>query len=840
MTSIEPGPQGRWVGNTLAEFERDLADNLCYERGTTAESASALDAYWTLAVTVRDRLADRRVRTARANYVANPKFVYYLSAEYMLGRQFRQNALYTGTAELARQAVVASGFSAGDLEDLDVEPGLGNGGLGRLAACLLDSLATLDVPAVGYGIRYEFGIFKQAFEDGHQVELPDDWTFYGNPWEFPAPDDLQVVGFYGHTEAAEDDQGGLRARWVPGEMVRGEPSHMLVPGYGTQTVNIFRLWRARAGRESFDLGLFNAGRYAEAVEAQMRSENLTKVLYPSDSTEAGRELRLKQQYFLVSCSLRDIIRRFRFRNSDWEAFPDKVVIQLNDTHPVLAIPELMRLLVDENGVGWEQAWSITRRTFAYTCHTLLPEALETWPVPLFERLLPRHLEIIYALNHFFLQDVRARYPGDDGRVARMSLIQEVPERRVRMANLAVAGSFAVNGVAGLQSRLLAQTTLRDFADLWPEKFRNVTNGVSPRRFLRLANPRLSALITARLGDDRWLTDLERLAELEALADDTEFQAQWREAKRQNKIDLAFHVLAATGVIIDPASLFDVMVKRLHEYKRQFLKLLHVVTVYNRIKADPGAAVTPCTVIFGAKAAPGYQQAKRIIKLINSVAAVVNADPDVAGRIKVVFIPDYNVSVAELVVAAGNVSEQISLAGKEASGTGNMKLALNGALTVGTLDGANIEIRDRIGTGNFFLFGVTADQAVAIRQGGYSPRACYEGDPELKAAIDALTSGAFSGGDHDAVEQVLSSILDWDEYLVLADYRSYIDCHDRAVAPAWTDQDQWTQMSILNTARSGFFSSDRTVRDYNRDIWHTEPVPVPAYATADPEAPRPSS
>ncbi|MGD0606517.1 MAG: glycogen/starch/alpha-glucan phosphorylase, partial [Streptosporangiaceae bacterium] len=794
----------------------------------TAESASALDAYWTLAVTVRDRLADRRVRTARANYEANPKFIYYLSAEYMLGRQFRQNALYTGTAGLARQAMAGSGYSAGELEELDVEPGLGNGGLGRLAACLLDSMATLDMPAVGYGIRYEFGIFKQAFEDGHQVEHPDDWTFYGNPWEFPAPDDLQLVGFYGHTEAAEDDQDGLRARWVPGEVVRGEPSHMLVPGYGTQTVNILRLWRARAGRESFDLGLFNEGRYAEAVAAQMRSENLTKVLYPNDSTEAGRELRLKQQYFLVCCSLRDIIRRFRFRNSDWETFPDKVVIQLNDTHPVMAIPELMRLLVDEHGLGWEQAWSITRRTFAYTCHTLLPEALETWPVPLFGRLLPRHLEIIHALNRSFLQDVRARYPGDEGRVARMSLIQEGPEQRVRMANLAVAGSFAVNGVAGLQSRLLAETTLRDFADLWPEKFRNVTNGVSPRRFIRLANPRLSTLITARLGDGQWLTDLDRLAELEAFAGDGEFRVQWREAKRQNKIDLAAHVLAATGVTIDPASLFDVMVKRLHEYKRQLLKLLHIITVYNRIKADPAAAVTPSTVIFGAKAAPGYQQAKRIIKLINSVAAVVNADSDVAGRIKVVFIPDYNVSVSELVVAAGNLSEQISLAGKEASGTGNMKLALNGALTVGTLDGANIEIRDRVGDGNFFLFGLTADQAAATRRDGYSPRARYESDPELKAAIDALASGAFSGADHHATQEVLSSILDWDEYLILADYRSYIDCLDQAVIPAWTDQDRWTQMSILNTARSGFFSSDRTVRDYCRDIWQAKPVPVPPY------------
>ena len=834
MTPEGSEPKARWVGNTLAEFQRNLADNLCYQRGTTVESASAQDVYWTLAVTVRDRLADRRARTARANYEANPKFIYYLSAEYMLGRQFRQNALYTGTAGLARQASAASGYSAGELEDLDVEPGLGNGGLGRLAACLLDSLATLDVPAVGYGIRYEFGIFKQAFEDGQQVELPDDWTFYGNPWEFPAPDDLQVVGFYGHTEAVDDNQGGLRARWVPAEMVRGEPSHMLVPGYGTETVNILRLWRARAGRESFDLGLFNEGRYAEAVAAQMRSENLTKVLYPSESTEAGRELRLKQQYFLVCCSLRDIIRRFRFRNSDWETFPDKVVIQLNDTHPVLAIPELMRLLVDEHGIDWEQAWSITRRTFAYTCHTLLPEALETWPVPMFGRLLPRHLEIIYALNRFFLEDIRARYPGDDGRLARMSLIQEGPEHRVRMANLAVVGSFAVNGVAELQSRLLAATTLRDFADLWPAKFLNVTNGVSPRRFLRLANPRLSGLITARLGDDRWLTDLERLGELEAFADDEQFRAQWREVKRQNKIDLAFHVLAATGIAVDPASLFDVMVKRLHEYKRQFLKLLHIITVYNRIKADPAAVVTPCTVIFGAKAAPGYQQAKRIIKLINSVAAVVNADLDVAGRIKVVFMPDYNVSVSELVVAAGNVSEQISLAGKEASGTGNMKLALNGALTVGTLDGANIEIRDRVGADNFFLFGVTADQAVAIRQGGYSPRAWYDGDPELKAAIDALASGALSGGDHDAVEPVLSSILDWDEYLVLADYRSYVDCHDRAVGPAWADQDHWTHVSILNTARSGFFSSDRTVRDYTRDIWHTPPVTP--YSAADPEVP----
>jgi starch phosphorylase len=840
MTPGGPRPQGRWLGNTLADFERDLTDNLCYERGTTVESASFRDAYWTLAVTVRDRLADRRARTARANYVANPKFVYYLSAEYMLGRQLAQNAMYTGTADFARQAFARFGVSAGDVEALDVEPGLGNGGLGRLAACLLDSLATLDMPAVGYGIRYEFGIFKQAFEQGFQIEHPDDWAFYGNPWEFPAPDDRQVVGFYGHTEAADDDQGGLRARWVPGETVRAEPSHMLVPGYGTETVNIIRLWQARAGRESFDLALFNAGRYAEAVESTMRSEHLTKVLYPSDSTPAGRELRLKQQYFLVSCSLRDIIRRFRFRNSDWADFPAKVVIQLNDTHPVLAIPELIRLLVDEHGVSWEQAWSITRRVFAYTCHTLLPEALETWPVEMFERLLPRHMQIIYALNQFFLDDVRARHPGDDERIARMSLIQEAPERRVRMANLAVIGSFAVNGVAELQSRLLAQTTLRDFADLWPAKFLNQTNGVSPRRFLGLANPRLSALITARLGDQRWLTDLDRLRELEAFTGDAEFCEQWRVVKRLNKLDLAAHARAATGVTIDPGSLFDVMIKRLHEYKRQILKLLHVITLYNRIKADPDAVLTPYTVIFAAKAAPSYQQAKRIIKLINSVASVVNADPDVRDRIKVVFLPDYNVTVSELVVPAANISEQISLAGKEASGTGNMKLALNGAVTVGTLDGANIEIRDRVGAGNFFLFGLTADEVTATRQAGYDPRACYRDDAELKAAIKMITSGAFSDGDREIFEPVIGSLLKWDEYMVLADYRPYVDCHDRAAGPAWAGQDQWTRMSILNTARSGFFSSDRTVRSYCRDIWHIEPVPVPLDGTAVPEVPRPSS
>jgi starch phosphorylase len=824
MTS-RPVPSLRHVGTTLADFQQDLLNNLYYQRGTTIESASLHDAYQTLAITVRDRLVDRRARTAAAHYEANPRFVYYLSAEYLLGRQLRQNVLYTGTEEMARRAFTELGVSYEQLEALDVEPGLGNGGLGRLAACLLDSMATLDIPAVGYGIRYEFGIFKQAFDQGWQAEQPDDWTFYGNPWEFPAPDDRQVIGFYGHTERLGDDPSGLRGRWITGETVRGEPSHMLVPGYGTETVNIIRLWHARASKRSFDLARFEAGQYAEAVEQVVRSENISKVLYPDDSTPPGRELRLKQQYFLVSCSLRDIIRRFRFRNSDWDTFSDKVVIQLNDTHPVLAVTELMRLLVDEHGLEWEHAWTIVQGTFAYTCHTLLPEALETWPVWLFQRLLPRHMEIIYSLNDQFLKRVREQYADDPDRVARMSLIEEGPEARVRMANLAVVGSFAVNGVAALHSELLAKTTLRDFAEMTPAKFHNVTNGVTPRRFVRLANPRLSALITARLGGEDWLRDLDALKGLEPSADDANFRAYWAGVKRLNKVDLAARAAESTGAMVDPDALCDVMVKRFHEYKRQFLKVLHVVTLYNRIMANPQGDVVPRTVVFGGKAAPGYHAAKRMIKLINSVAEVVNADRTVGRRLTVAFLPDYNVSLSELIVPAADLSEQISLAGKEASGTGNMKLALNGALTIGTLDGANIEIRDQVGAENFFLFGMTASEAVTCRADGYSPRERYEADPELKAAMDAIASGRFSGGDTEVFAGVIDSILGWDEYLTLADYRPYINTQD-AAEQVWLDREQWTRMSILNTARCGFFSSDRTIRDYCREVWKVEPVTVP--------------
>jgi len=796
-------------GDTPGDFGRDLLSNLYYQRGTTLESASPQDAYHSLALTVRDRLVDRYIRTAAAYYRANPRFIYYLSAEYMLGKQLDQNLLYSGTEECARRALDGLGLSLPDLVALDIEPGLGNGGLGRLAACLLDAMATQDIPAVGYGIRYDFGIFKQAFQDGGQVERPDDWAFYGNPWEFHASDDQQTVGFYGHVEPLE----GVRKSWVPGEIVLGEPSHMLVPGHGTSTVNIIRLWRARASRESFDLSRFGAGQYGEAVEEIVRSENISKVLYPDDSTELGRELRLKQQHFLVTCALRDIVRRFRLRNSDWDAFAGKVVIQLNDTHPVMAIAELMRMLVDEEGLEWDRAWAITRRTFAYTCHTLLPEALETWPVALVRRLLPRHMEIIFLINHLFLREVAARYPGDAAKLRELSIIQEGAEQRVRMAHLAVVGSSAVNGVAELHSRLLAATTLHGFAELWPGRFHNVTNGISPRRFMRLANPRLSGLITERLGDEGWLTDLDRLSQLESAATDPGFRERWREVKRLNREDLAAQVLAVTGVVLDPDALCDVMIKRFHEYKRQLLRVLHVIALYHRIRRGEVADVVPRSIVFGGKAAPGYYAAKRIMRLANSVADLVNEDPAVSPYLKMVFLPDYNVSRAQLIIPAADLSEQISLAGKEASGTSNMKLALNGALTIGTLDGANVEIRDRVGADNFFLFGLDITGVTALEKRGYLPRMYYDRDTELREVLDTV-----AGFDKEIVDDLLHR----DEYLTLADYRAYVDCQDE-VARAWRDQEAWTRSSILNTARSGFFSADRTVRDYCRDIWHVTPL-----------------
>jgi glycogen phosphorylase len=807
----------------VAQFRRELLQNLHDRVGTDLSFATPGEAYLALAYTVRERLIQRWLDTLHAGIDSQARFVCYLSAEYLIGRQLDNNLLHTGTEDVAREALSDLGLSLDELRALEAEPGLGNGGLGRLAACFLDSLATLRIPSIGYGIRYEFGIFRQTFRDGWQVEEADDWLRRGNPWEFPHPEMAIEVGFGGRTESFIDADGRFRVRWHPERTVLGVPYNTMVPGYESGAVNTLRLWRARA-TSSFDLEVFNAGDYTRAVHQNVLSENLTKVLYPEDSTPQGRRLRLEQQYFFVACSLKDALRIVRVMGVPIEHLPEKVVFQLNDTHPSIAVVELLRLLIDEYGLAWEPAWELTTRCFAYTCHTLLPEALETWPVGLFQEVLPRHLELLYEVNRRFLQTVRASYPEDDARLARMSLFAEGNEKRVRMANLAVVGSFAVNGVAELHSRLLREQTLRDFAELWPEKFQNKTNGVTPRRFMQLANPRLSDLISSRIGPD-WLTGLDDLRELEPLAENPEFCAEWRRIKSRNKQLLALIIRDRTGIEVDPHSLFDVMVKRLHEYKRQHLKLLHVVTLYNRIKADPSIEIVPRTVIFGAKAAPGYRMAKLIIKLINDVAAVVNNDPDVAGRLKVVFLPNFNVSLGERVYPAADLSEQISLAGKEASGTGNMKLALNGAVTIGTLDGANIEIRELVGEENFFLFGLTAEQVEARKAAGYHPGTYLSADAELDAAVAQIASGRFSNGDASLFRPIVDSLLGEDPYMLLADYRSYVDAQDRA-EQVYRDADRWTRISILNVARCGFFSSDRTIREYCADIWKVSPIHVP--------------
>lgn len=816
-----PNPRRHGV-NTVAEFKQALADNLYFMRGQPAYSATDNDRFMTLCYTVRDQLVRDWQRTEKAYYEQNPRTVYYLSAEYLLGRQLPQNLLYSGTTKLAEEALRELGHPPERLLECDIEPGLGNGGLGRLAACFLDSLATLGLPCVGYGIRYEFGIFRQEFSDGWQLESPDNWLLMGNPWEFPQPDDMVQVGFGGYTELYEDEDGQQKTRWVPGETVLGEPYHMLVPGYGSGVVNLLRLWRARASTE-FDFHLFDEGDYARAVAQKVSSETISKVLYPNDNTSQGRELRLRQQYFFVACSLRDILRIFFVKNDNLDDLPEKAVIQLNDTHPVLAIPELMRLLVDEYGLDWERAWDITSRTFASTQHTLLPEAMERWTVRLMGSLLPRHLQIIYEINHRFLTEVERRFPQDPGRRTRMSIIEEGSAKRVRMAHLACVGSFSVNGVAELQSRLLVERVLPDFAEMWPDRFNNKTNGVTPRRFMRLANPALSELLREHIGDG-WLRDLDQLKQLEPLAEKESFRQAWREVKLANKRRLAAVIAEQLGLKVEPTSMFDVMVKRLHEYKRQLLKVLHIITLYHRLLDRTGADLVPRTFVFGAKAAPGYRMAKNIIKLINSVADVVNTNPRMFGRLKVAYLPNFNVTLAEQIYPAAELSEQISLAGKEASGTGNMKMALNGALTVGTLDGANIEIRDLVGEENFFLFGLTTEQVFDVRAQGYNPFEYYQGDEELARAIDSLVSGAFSDGDTELFRPIVDSLLGNDEYLVLADYRSYVDCQDR-VSEAYKNQDEWTRMSILNTARCGFFSSDRTMMEYSRDIWKLKPLDV---------------
>ncbi len=804
-------------------FVKQFLLNLNFDRGVALSQSSVTDQYFALAYTVRDYLMARWLEDQKRQRDTQAKGVCYLSAEYLLGRQLDNNLLASRLTEVATDAMAQCGIDIDALRAEEVEPGLGNGGLGRLAACFIDSLATMSVPNIGYGIRYEFGIFRQTFVDGQQVEQPDAWLSYGNPWEFPHPEAAQTISFGGYTETY-DDGGVTRSRWIPSWSVLAVPYNYMVPGYHNGRVNTLRLWSAGA-TSSFDLREFNSGDYQEAVRAQVFAENISKVLYPEDSTPQGKELRLQQQYFFCAASIRDFLDNVLPEGFELERLPERVIFQLNDTHPVIAVPEFMRILVDERGLEWDAAWAITQQCFAYTCHTLLPEALEVWSVDLLGRLLPRHLEIIYRINDEFLLEVREKFGDDEMRIRNMSIISEFPQRSVRMAYLATVAGAKVNGVAELHSQLLRDKVLPDFNEFYPDKFTNVTNGVTPRRFIRLANPALADLITEALGAG-WTVDLERLRGLEAHAEDPEFRARFAEVKAANKRRLSEVLWTRDRFEVSDGHLLDVMVKRLHEYKRQMLKVLHIVTLYERVASGRVAAsdITPRTFIFGAKAAPGYDMAKRIIHLINSVGSVVNADPALEGRLKVLFPPNYNVTLAERVIPAADLSEQISLAGKEASGTGNMKFALNGALTIGTDDGANVEIRELVGDDNFFLFGQTEPEVEALWARGYRPAEFYRENDDLRRAMDLIASGAFSGGDRSVFEPIMSNLLYDDRFMVLADYASYLDAQERVDA-AYQDQDAWTRSAILNVARCGFFSSDRSMRDYIDRIWHTPPVPA---------------
>jgi len=810
------------TGSSEESLRLAFLDNLFYVQGRFLEVASIDDQYKALAYSIRDRLLHRWVSTVQTYQRINPRTVCYLSAEYLPGPFLGSNLLNLGIEETARKALAGLGIDLNTLIAHEEEPGLGNGGLGRLAACLMDSLATLQIPAIGYGIRYEYGIFTQLIRDGEQVEITDNWLHFGNPWEVSRPQIAYDVKLGGHTEHVTDDLGHLRVRWVPHDVFRGVAIDTPIVGYGVSTVNLLRLWSAKAA-EGFDFHAFNRGDYYGAVLRETRSETISKVLYPNDEQDLGKRLRLLQQHFFVTCSLQDMLRVHRTTGRPLARFHEKFSVQLNDTHPAIAVAELMRLLVDESRLDWDTAWNVTRHTFAYTNHTLLPEALEKWPIPLFQSLLPRHLEIIYEINARFLDEVRGRNPLDEARVRRVSIIDETPPRFVRMAHLACVGSFAINGVAELHSRLLAETVLRDFHDLWPEKFHNTTNGVTPRRFVMLSNPGLAALLTATLGGG-WEREPARLRELERHADDASFQEQWRSVKRERKEMLAALVAERCGVRVDPSSLYDVQAKRIHEYKRQHLNVLHIITLYHRIKCDPSLEIIPRAFIFGGKAAPGYAMAKLMIRLINAVGEVVNRDPDVAGRLRVAFLPNLSVKLGQTLYPAADLSEQISTAGKEASGTGNMKFSMNGALTIGTLDGANVEIREEVGAENFFLFGLTESEVTRTLSAGYRPRDIYNGNPELKSVIDLIGGGEFSGGDRGLFQPLIDHLMRHDTYLLLADYASYIACQEQ-VSETYRDTRRWTRMSILNAARMGKFSSDRTVEDYCRSIWRVEPTPV---------------
>jgi starch phosphorylase len=814
---IPSAAEGMDVEDLIKSFNFHLKFTLARDE----YSATDRDRYEALAHAVRDRLVGRWINTQQAYHHKNVKRINYLSLEFLIGRAMGNNVINLLMEDTCRQAMSALGLDWDELRDFEVDAALGNGGLGRLAACFLDSMATLKLPAIGYGLRYDYGIFKQRIENGYQLEDPDNWLLNGNPWEIAHPELSYQVNFEGRAEQVRS-RGVTRSEWVDARSIIGTAHDTPVVGYGSYNVNTLRLWMSRATQD-FDFEDFNRGSYVEAVEDKVMAENLTKVLYPSDAIYLGRELRLRQQYFFVSCSLQDIIRRFKTDNKDWLAFPDKAFIQMNDTHPAVVVPELMRLLVDEEEVSWDKAWEITVNSTGYTNHTLLPEALEKWPVSMFERLLPRHLQIIYEINSQFLRKVATRYPGDSGRLERMSLIAEYPEKQVRMANLAVVGSCSTNGVAALHTKLLREGIMRDFDEFFPERFNNKTNGVTPRRWLLKANPKLSALISESIGEG-WITDLDQLRGLEKFTSDAGFRKKIRDIKRYNKVALADYIERELGFAVSPDSMFDVQVKRIHEYKRQLLLCLYIIVLFNRLKDNPGLDVVPRTFIFGGKAAPGYDMAKRIIKLIWQVGSVINHDPNIGDRIKVAFLPDYRVSLAEKIMPAAELSEQISTAGMEASGTGNMKLSMNGALTIGTLDGANIEIKEEVGDENIFIFGLTAEE-VEARRGLYSPYDVYNNDEEIRRAIDLIRTDFFNLDEPGIFAPIASTLLEGgDHYMHLADLRSFVEAQSRVDA-LYRDPEAWTEKAILNIARTGKFSSDRTIAEYAREVWHVKGVEV---------------
>ena len=808
----------RRVEMSVEGLKDDFAWHLRYSLAKGDTRATERDEYTAFAMAVRDRLVERWISTQEEYARQNTKRVYYMSLEFLIGRLLGNNVINLKADQLCREALKEYGIDWNSLRDYESDAGLGNGGLGRLAACYIDSMSTLNLAGMGYGLRYDYGIFRQKIVNGSQVEEPDHWLKDGYPWEMARPEYAQHVHFGGHVEC-RSESGRQQWYWVPAETVQGVPYDLPIVGYD-KAVNSLRLWSAKAV-DDFDLADFDKGSYVEAVEQKVLAENLTKVLYPNDNTMQGKELRLRQQYFFVACSLRDILRRFRQTNDSWDALPDKVFIQLNDTHPTLVVPELMRILIDLEGLDWDKAWDLTRRSTGYTNHTILQEALEKWPVPMMERLLPRHLQIIYEINGRFLQEISSLYPGDIKKLQRMSLIDENGERYVRMANLCVVGTSSVNGVAELHTEILKSTLFKDFYELWPEKFHNVTNGITPRRWLLKANPSLSQLISESIGDS-WITHLDDLKKLEKFSNDSNFLSAMAKIKRSNKGQLANWTKKNLGIELNPDAIFDVQVKRLHEYKRQLMLAIYIVMFYNRLLNDPKYDPVPRQFIFAAKAAPGYYMAKLIIRFIHGIAGVVNSNPKTRGKLSVAFLPDYRVSLAEKIMPASEVSEQISLAGMEASGTGNMKFMMNGALTVGTYDGANVEIHREVGDENMFLFGLRTEDVAKLRP-TYVSKDWYAKDPEIKAALDMIKANVFSLLEPGLFEPILRSLLDYnDYYMLLADLRSYSEAQDRVDA-AYRDAKKWNRMSLVNVARSGFFSSDRSVMEYARDIWHVSPV-----------------